>query len=296
MKKKRTFVSVLIFIIFSIQVYSQKANSDSTAQVELEAVLKKCAEYSERLVNSVLFFVCKEKITEKISSRAAFTFISNDIQGRFRAYSSTAKSIFIYDYQLYRKGNDIKEQRILIEENGKKKHEENAQLKTRAFRHENIVLGPIGLLSSYWQTFHDYRILKEEKFKGDKTVILEAVLKPEYTFHHLSGKIWVRKSDFSILKIEWLQQSIKGYDLVEETAKKLGAEPRLTVIAEYGFEKSGIRFPSKYSLDEVYIIKRGRRRHQKSKTVVLYKDYKFFTVETEHAIKKDDTCGLLRLK
>ena len=93
----------------------------------------------------------------------------------------------------------------------------------------------------------------------------------------------MRKSDFSILKIEWLQQSIKGYDWVEEKAKKLGAKPRLTLIAEYGFEKSGIRFPSKYSLDEVYIKVRGR--FHASKTVVIYEDYKFFTVETEIRIK-----------
>ena len=204
-----------------------------------------------------------------------------------RTFIQTTKNVYVYDYQLYRKGNDIKERRILIEENGKKKHEENASLKTSAFEHENVVLGPIGLLSSYWQTFHDYRIIKEEKFKGDKTVILEALLKPGYTFQHLSGKIWVRKSDFCILKIEWFQHSIRGYEHVEETAKKLKAEPRLTLLAEYGYEKNGIRFPNKYSLDEVYII-RGRGRYQKSKTVVLYDDYKFFTVETEHAIKRSD--------
>jgi hypothetical protein len=286
MKKPIIYVSVLIFIVFSTQVYTQKADSHSSGQAELETILKKCAEYCERLSNSVLFFVCKEKITEKISSRSVS--MPKDLAPSARVYTSTVKRVYVYDYQLYRKGNDIKEQRILIEENGKKKHEENAPLKTRIFRHENIVLGPIGLLSSHWQTFHDYRILKEEKFKGNKTVVIEAVLKPEYTFHHLSGKIWVRKSDFSILKIEWLQQSIRGYDRVEETAKELGAKPHLTLLAEYGFEKNGIRFPSKYSLDEDY-LSRGRRRFQQSKTVVLYDDYKFFTVETDHVIKKGET-------
>jgi hypothetical protein len=285
MKKLRAFVSVLIFIVFSTYVYSQKAESHSSGQEELETILKKCAEYCERLSNSVLFFICQEKITEKISSRSAP--MLKDLRPSTRVYTSTVKRVYVYDYQLYRKGNNIKEQRILIEENGKKKHEENAPLKTRMFRHENIVLGPIGLLSSHWQTFHDYRILKEEKFKGDKTVVIEAVLKPEHTFHHLSGKVWVRKSDLSILKIEWLQQSIRGYERVEETAKELGAKPHLNLIAEYGFEKNGIRFPSKYSLDEDYFL-RGMRRFQQSKTVVLYNDYKFFTVETDHVIKKGD--------
>lgn len=166
MKKLRTFISVLIFIIFTTQVYSQKANPHSTSQVELEAVLKKCAEYCERLSNSVLFFVCKEKITEKIYSRG--TVMPKGFRAYPRAYSNTVKNVYVYDYQLYRNRNDIKEKRILIEENGKKKHEENAPLKTRAFKHENIVLGPIGLLSSYWQTYHDYRILKEKNLRGIK--------------------------------------------------------------------------------------------------------------------------------
>lgn len=283
MKKPRAFVSVIIFLVFSTHVYGQKASSHSSGQAELETILKKCAEYCEKLVNSALFFVCKEKITEKISSRSAP--MLTDLKPSARVYTSTVKRVYVYDYQLYRKGNDIKEERILLEENGKKKHEENASLKTRIFRHENIVLGPIGLLSSHWQTFHDYRILKEEKFKGDKAVVIEAVLKPEHTFHHLSGKVWVRKTDFSILKIEWLQQSIRGYERVEETAIELRAKPHLTLIAEYGFEKNGIRFPSKYSLDEDYLL-RGMRRFNQSKTVVVYDGYKFFTVETDHVIKK----------
>ena len=287
MKRLGIFLSFPVFVILAIQVFNQQADSYSTGQAELEAILKKCAEYCEKLSHSVLFFVCREKITERISSR--HTTLSKGLERFFlHTYTSTAKNVYVYDYQLYRKGNDVKERRTLIEENRKKKHEENAPLKTQAFEHENVVLGPIGLLSSHWQTFHDYRIIKEEKFKGDKTVILEAVLKPEYTFHHLSGKIWVRKSDFCILKIQWFQHSIRGYEHVQKTAEELKAEPRLTLVAEYDYEKNGIRFPSKYSLDEVYVI-RGRGRYRRSKTVVLYDDYKFFTVETEHAIKKGDT-------
>ena len=284
MKKPGIFLSIPVFVILAIQVFSQQADSNSTGQEELETILEKCAEYCDRLGHSVLFFVCREKITEQISRR--HTTLPKGLERIPQTFAFTTTNVYVYDYQLYRKGNDIKERRILIEENGKKKHEENTTLKTRVFEHENVVLGPIALLSSYWQAFHDYRIIKEEKFKGDKTLILEAVLKPEYTFHHLCGKIWVRESDFCILKIQWFQRSIRGYEIVEERARRLRAEPHLTLLAEYDYEKNGIRFPSKYSIDETYIIE-GRGKYQKSKTVVLYDDYKFFTVETEHAIKRD---------
>ncbi len=258
MKKQRILISVLILIIFSIQIHSQGTSSNSGNQEELETILKKCAEYCEKLAHSVLFFVCKEEITEKTHSRFSILSTRDDLKTFYlRPRGGTVKNVYVYDYQLLRKKNEFKEQRILIEENGKKKHEEGATLKTIFFKHENIVFGPIGLLSSYWQPRHDYRIIKEEKLKGDKAVIIEATPKPGYTLGHMYGKIWVRKNDFSILKIEWNQQSIKGYELVEETAKRLRAKPRLSLIAEYGIEKNEIRFPSRYFLDEVYIIKRG---------------------------------------
>ncbi|NOR53563.1 MAG: hypothetical protein GQ536_05705 [Candidatus Aminicenantes bacterium] len=90
----------------------------------------------------------------------------------------------------------------------------------------------------------------------------------------------MKKSDFSILKTEWNQQSIENYDKIEELAKKLKAKPLITLVSEYAFEKKGIRFPSKYSIKEVYILRRGSRFLRSRKTVI-YKDYQFFTVETD---------------
>lgn len=141
-------------------------------------------------------------------------------------------------------------------------------------------MGPIGLLSEFWQQYHDYKIVKEERFKGEKVVVIEAVPKYGLKLNQLFGKIWVGKSDFSILKIEWNQQAIENYEKIEELAKKLKAKPLITLVSEYAFEKKGIRFPSSYSIKEVYIV-RGRRRFLRSRKTVIYKNYKFFTVETE---------------
>lgn len=280
---KKRLHSVILSIILFLLVYGiAYTNTQENNKLELETILKKSAEYCERLANSVLYFVCKEEITEKIYRRFSALSTRDDLKEFYPlATGGTVKNVYVYDYQLIRKKNEFKEQRILIEENGKKKHEESAPLKTIFFKHENIVFGPIGLLSSYWQPRYDYRILKEKKFKGDKAVIIEATPKSGYTFDHPYGKIWVRKTDLSILKIEWYQQSIKGYEYVEETARRLRAKPHISLVAEYGFEKNEIRFPSKYSLDEVYIITRGGNRYRKSETVILYRNYKFFTVEWE---------------
>jgi hypothetical protein len=270
--------------VFSIPIYSQKTESDSPDQAELETILKKCADYCEKLANSALFFVCRETIKEEIyqSGGPVVSVRTVTSSGRYairgiRGGRSIEKNTYVYDYQLIRKDNRIKESRILLKENGKKKNEKNAPLKTKIFEHKNVIMGPIGLLSDYWQRFHDYKIVKKDK----KTVVIEAVPKYGYKLNQLFGKIWVRKNDFSILKIEWNQEAIENYERIEEIAKKLKAKPLITLVSEYAFEQKGIRFPSSYSIKEAYIIGRGRRRFLRSKKTVTYKDYKFFTVEWE---------------
>jgi len=277
MRKQRTLISVLILIVFSAQIYSQRA--DLTKQAELEVILKKCAEYCKKLEHSSLYFVCTEEIIERIYYFLRPTSIGLRPTGLFR------QNTFIYDYQLIRKDNKIIERRNLIEENGKKKDEKDASLKTEMFEHKYVVFGPIGLLSENWQRHHEYRILKEEKIRGEKAIVLEAVPHSGQELKHLFGKAWVRKDDFSILKIEWHQRSMGNFERIEEFAKELDAEPHITLISEYTFEKNGIRFPSKYFVKEEYSHP-YRRNFRRSETTVTYRNYKFFTVETNVHIKK----------
>lgn len=263
----RKWISLGLFFLVSISLFPNvHAHSNSPKEAEqakLAEILKRCAEYCERLENSSLFFVCKERIKEV-------------------GYHPTrgATNVYVYDYQLIRKDNKIKENRILIEENGLKKHIKDARLKTRFFYHKNILFGPYGLLSESRQRHYEYKIIKERRYMGKKAVVIEAVPKSIQVSKDLYGKIWVAKADSSILKIEWNPRSMENFNLIEARAKTMGATPEIKMIAEYGFEKSGIRFPSEFSIIEDYKRQRFLYRILRSKTTVSYKDYKFFTVET----------------
>ncbi len=274
MKNKAFFFLsiIIVFFLFASIIHPISVfDTPSNNQIELKKVLQKCAEYCERLSNSVLYFVCQERIEEVAFLRDRTSFGRKD-------WAVHLRSTYVYDYQLIRKDGKIKEKRILIEENGRKKHEENAQLKTK-FLHENLILGPIGLLSKQRQQYYDYKIIEEKKFKGEEALIIEAVPISLHTLSLIYGKIWIRKSDFGILKIEWEQTSIEKYERIEKRAKALKAKPRITIITEYSFDKKGIRFPSKNSFKEGYI--RMGRKFLLSETTVEYKNYKFFTVETK---------------
>ncbi len=279
-------ISFFILVVFSFPIYSQRNDSDSTDQAELEVILKKCAEYCEKLNNSVLHFVCNEKITEVINnlgpssrrrSQSARVYYFNE---KGETASPITKNVYIYDFQLIRKENKIRERRILLKENGKTVNEEDAQLKTRRFGHKHVVFGPIGLLSDQSQQYYDYKIVKEESFKGEKVFVLEITPKPSIEIEALYGKAWVKKNDFSILKIEWNPVSVRNYEKIEELAKKIHAEPEITFVSEYDFEKNSIRFPSKYFVKEVYRSP-GWGTYLKSEIKVIYNNYKFFTVEWE---------------
>jgi hypothetical protein len=236
-----------------------------------------------------LYFVCQEKIQEKIfrtpSSPGQTTIVvgEDNVMRSYtkRMHSRYERNEFLYDYQLIRKNTNVKEKRILLKENGETKNEKNAPLKTRSFRHRTVIFGPIGLLSREAQKKHSYEILKEGKHKGEKTYLIKATPLDTHSSHHLFGKIWIKKEDFSILKIEWEQESLQNYEIIQTIAQNLRAKPKLILVSEYAFERNGIRFPSLYSIKENYISRKSGRRFTRSETKVEYDKYQFFTVDTE---------------
>jgi hypothetical protein len=208
-----------------------------------------------------------------------------------------ARSKYLYDYQLVRtRSGEIKETRVLLEENGRKVEEKEASLKTRVFIYKYVVMGPVGLLGREEQAQFDYSVVKETTLKKQPVVIIQAAPKPGAGLpspgpsktgaagNVLYGKVWVRKSDAEILRIEWQPESMGNYEGIEEMARQLGMKPRLSFVSEYDFEKNGIRFPSRYEIEEAYSSK-VRAPLVRSRTEVTYEAYKFFTVETGVVIR-----------
>jgi len=251
----------------------------------LARLLERTGEYCAKLERAALDFTCIEKIEEKTYS---FTESQPDVgvavgatmSYAYRSLGRAYTNNYVYDYQFVRKAGQKKEQRILVEENGRKKKEENAELTTLTVRVENALFGPIGLLGAQWQESFDYAIKGEESQKGKKLVVVEARPKPTLEGTHCYGRVWIQEDDGSIAKIAWDQTSVGNFARIQATARELGAEPRLTSVTEYGLAKNGLRFPSKDITEEAYQLKNGKK-YIKAVTTIVYKDYKFFTVETE---------------
>jgi len=269
-------------------ILDQNSESYSESKKDLETVLKKSAEYCDRLAHSALFFVCQERIKEEIYpyySQERINVTSTGTIGyhSYRLMPTGPKNIvnsYVYDYQLVKKGDSIEESRTLLEENGEEKHEEKAELKARRFYSERSAFGPVGLLSKEWQDMYSYKILKEKTIDGRKAIVIEAKPKRNMEGKPNYGKIWVDKEDFSIIRIEIEQESLAGYEELKKAIEKRKIRPIITVTHDYAIKKNGIRFPSKTTFKEDYFgLYAGRLK--KSRILITYDDYRFFTVEVE---------------
>lgn len=265
---------------------------------KLADVLAKAAEYCRKLESSAFDFVCREEIKEtidpKLDSKAAGPTIdpgsSNYLPPGASNYIgptlviSTVNKIkrsFVYDYQCIRAGRTIRELRTQLEENGKKKVRANAELQTSVIVFGTALLGPVGLFGERFQPDYSFTFAGKDKVGKIEVIVLDAEPKPGApATRNLYGQAWVDPATGNILKIEWSESRVGRFDVFQKRGEKFERTPRLTIRSEFSAEKNGIRFPSHLYVEEAYLNDKGKA-FIRSKTDVVYKDFKFFTVEFE---------------
>jgi hypothetical protein len=254
-------------------------------KVRLSTILNRALRYCQRLERASLDFVCLEEISEKIDfSRdkedEIYVPLSTGIRTQIKIAKRKQENTYLYDFQFTRKGELKRENRNLLEKNGKSAKEKDAPLETSVVQVRNVLFGPLGLLSENWQGYHDYQFVGMEEVQGEKIAVIDVVPKKTLTGGHNYGRTWIKEADGSVLKIEWKPESVPNYESLEARAERYHSDLSVTLITEYGFEKNGIRFPSRDYSEEAYLKPDGKK-FVRSRTSVIYRDYKFFTVETD---------------
>jgi len=265
---------------------------DSAPQAQVSTLLAKAAAYCQRLESSAFDFVCREEISETINPSLVDEKAPLVDPGWKSPKPTTGapfpistvtetKQRFVYDYQCVRAGRTIREVRTQLEENGKKTVVPNAVLKTSVVVFGTALLGPVGLFGERFQPDYDFTIAGEDKIGKKKVIVIDARPKPGApTTRNLYGRAWIDPANGDILKIEWSESRVGRLDIFEKRGQLYNRKPRLVISSEFSAEKNGIRFPSRLFIEEAYLNDVGRAA-VRSKTEVVYKDFKFFTVEVE---------------
>jgi hypothetical protein len=274
----------------SLAVFRPDQKTPVSPPISLEALLAKAAEYCRKLESSAFDFVCREEISETIDPNLDVTRNTPPPNPDWTTYAGPtiylswarkAKRSFVYDYQCVRAGRTIREMRTQLEENGKKKVVPNAELGTSVVVFGTALLGPVGLFGERFQPDYDFAIAGEEKIGKTRVFVIDAMPKPGAPpTRNLYGKAWIDPATGNILKIEWSESRVGRFDVFEKRGELYKRKPRLVIRSEFSAEKNGIRFPSRLSVEEAYLKESGRA-FVRSKTEVVYKDFKFFTVKYE---------------
>lgn len=276
-----------------------------TDPFQVALLLRDAREYSRHLESAALDFVCAEHVQETVEplpkgGRAPASLVPQNLEinpvsnrpGNMTLVHSLevrarAENRYVFDYQFTREPSGLKERRVLLFKNGKKVKRGGSPPETMAFKYKDILLAPVELLDEKYAPSLTYRISEDvaRPDSGGSAVILEAVPRPDAFPPRLGGRVWVRREDSCVLRIEWDPSTFDNYDVIAARAKLLEAEPRVTSYTEYGFEKNGLRFPSVDHTEEAYVLKDGKT-FVRARTRIEYRDYKFFVVETRSELKK----------
>jgi hypothetical protein len=257
--------------------------SPSAAQNDfLPSILKATGEYCEIVKRMALNFVCLEKVDDRENFLTRGDGSTRNTPDEVRI-SKVNKRSFTFEFQIIKKGDDVEELRTLLEENGKKRHQENAEPPTLRFSARNLVYGPVGFLSRYWQERFHFEITGRELIDGKTAILLRAAPLSETQENNNYGLIWVDASTYQILRIEFEPKDVQGSDVAFEAGSAaIGSKyiRHLSWTVDYGVEKKGVRFPSHQIIREYYKSDTGFKI-TKRETSYEYTDYKYFTVEVE---------------
>jgi hypothetical protein len=274
----------------------QKPGADPTLAFIVDSARKYCA----KLERAALDFVCMEEVEEKLNlsrddreslertARAKVEDPAAPLPLRSRLEirrNPRQKNTYLYDYQFVRRDGKIEEKRVLLERNGRKAPSPDPPPRLGTFSYSDVLLAPIRLLDESIQAFYSYRLLGPDFVSGTDAWILEVVPRVKGVSRYLGGRIWIKRDDSSVLRIEWDPASFGHYEQIVARAESYKAIPEVRSVTEFGFEKNGIRFPSFDLTEEAYRGADGKL-FVRARTHIAYKDYKFFSVETSSTFKK----------
>jgi hypothetical protein len=251
----------------------------------LQRILDLAADYCRRLNNASLYYVCREDVEE---SHVAAVEVSSP-HGTPTLESTSRNRHWVYDYQLARTSLGLSEVRTLIEEDGQKKNEPGARLETGDFDFKTVIFGPNGMFGAESRGSFNFALTGERMLDGEDVLLVKATPNRGGNVRVLYGTAWLRLRDGAALRIDWDRESMKNVSFLEVEAQNRGQVPDLGFRSDYGFEKNGLRFPSRYSISLEWsdpaspklLFSPENKFRTATRLEVVYSDYKFFTVEVE---------------
>lgn len=292
---KRVLLLFFIVLISSPEICPEK----------MEDILRNTAQYCEKLERAILHFYCVEKVTQVVQRLLTQypekkwglkEFLEERriyYRRRIKKRWKPIKNSYTFDYQIIKNASDIRERRILINENGKKTYQPDPPPKTVLYSFKNTLV-PILLLSKQNQRYYTFSLEGEKTVLGRKSHVTIVRSKSRPEDENILAIVWIDSKDYSILKFEVFPGAIKGYNNLLRINKHMMSDIKIKDTHLFGYIRNGIRYPSKTEISLSFKM-RAREKSEikgtflidssigkfilyKISTAIRYKNYKFFNV------------------
>jgi hypothetical protein len=257
----------------------------------LDSLLKKSAQYCQKLRKATFYFTCIEEVIDTHWYRGDLV----------------REDFYLYDYQIIREENGkMTENRQLKPESAE--YLANDRKKIKKSGDEEIILTnffssypflmPIGMLAEENQSKYLYRLLGRNTIARRSIYKVSVEPKEEGIMIKNSnyGVVWIDEEDGSVYKIELDPNSLGGLKQLTKLARQKRHRLKVTDVHWYEVQRKGIRFPSRTEINCSFLdwdqVKKMWDRLRSAAleqvgTVFEYKRYQFFNVnvdvvETEH--------------
>jgi hypothetical protein len=257
----------------------------------LDSLLKKSAQYCQKLKKATFYFTCIEEILDSHWYRG----------------DAVREDFYRYDYQIVREedgkmneNRQLKPESIELLEKRKKeigKAKDQEIILTNFFSSYPYLM-PISMLAEENQSLYRYRLL--DRKTSAKRILYKVAVEPKEEGVMIKdsnyGVVWIDEEDGSVYKIELDANSLGGVKELIILAREKRHRLKVSDVHWYEVKRKGIRFPSRTEIKCSYLdwdqVKKmwDRLRSvalEQVMTVFEYNKYKFFNVnvdvlETDH--------------
>jgi hypothetical protein len=257
----------------------------------LASLLKKSAQYCQKLEKATFYFTCIEEVHDTHWYRG----------------NLVREDFYRYDYQIIREENgkmdenrQLKPESIELLEKKKKeigKAKDEEVILTNFFSSYPYLM-PIDMLAEKNQSKYRYRLLGRKT--GPRRTLYKVSVEPKEEGVMIKdanyGVVWIDEEDGSVYKIELDVNSLGGLQQLIKLAREKRHRLKVTDVHWYEVKRKGIRFPSRTEIICSFLdwdqVKRmwDRLRSEALEqvgTVFAYSKYQFFNVnvdvvETDH--------------
>jgi hypothetical protein len=251
----------------------------------LDSLLKKSAQYCQKLKKATFYFTCTEEVSDNYWYRG----------NQVKEYH------YLYDYQIIREENgkmdenrELKPATIeLLEKKSKETGKPGDQQTIYTnFNSSYPFLMPISMLAKENQSQYRYRLVGK-KTSANRTLFKvsvepkeEGVMEKDSNY----GVVWIDDQDGSIYKIQLDPNSLGGVKQLKKLARQKRNRLKVSDVHWYEVQRKGIRFPSRTEINCSFLdwdqIARVMNRNnitaiEQVGTVFEYKKYKFFNVNVD---------------